>query len=195
MAYHARPCQFVTLSPASLMHYTRLSASARVVVPSPHSASLLSTSAFLSLLLPSPSPFLRVSVLFFQSAFLFVYFPWSISFPPRDVHFSSPPPPPLSMSLSLSHSFRENSAARKTPRHHAIPFIVLGFPSPPPPLPLTKEIHAVAAGSGVTTMRRKRWRTGADGNDSVTTAMTMTMMARRRRDSVYPRLAIQIIIN
>lgn len=115
-----------------------------------------------TLLLPFLTPFLRVSVLPFQSVFLFIYFPWSISFlpayPSRDVSlsFSSSP----SLSLYFSARMRRVSKAH---RHHAI-----SFAAGPPRI-------QVAAGPEMSTERRKRLQTGTGGNDSVAKAMAMAM--------------------
>lgn len=111
MAYHARPCQFVTLSPLLLciIHgYPPLGP----VSLSSLSLLFVSPSAFLSFLFPSLyflllllflTPFLRVSVL--QSVFLFVYFPWSISFLPTYPSHHVPLSSFFSL-LSLSVSLR-----------------------------------------------------------------------------------------
>lgn len=87
--------------PASLMHYTRLSASACVVVSSlSASFSFFLSQCFYRFCFSSPVffsflPFsMYLSALPFQSVFLFAYFPWSISFlptyPSRDGSFLSP---------------------------------------------------------------------------------------------------------
>lgn len=170
------------------MHYTRLSASVRVVVPFPSPLAVLlslSLSAFLSFLLlspfpcrttasscllrPPPIPFLRVSVLPFQSDVLFVYFPWSISFLPayhRAMLLS------LFLSLNLSLVLFAKTmlcrGERSSGGDERVRRIVI----------MRSHLSCLASlesrrgeAREEATERRKRLQTGAGGNDSVAMAM------------------------
>lgn len=132
MAYHARPCQFVTLSPLLLciIHgYPPLGP----VSLSSLSLLFVSPSAFLSFLFPSLyflllllflTPFLRVSVLPFQFVSFSSIFPGpshSCRLTRRTMFLSRP-------SLSFCLSAMRWRRMGKAHRHHAISFIAADPP-------------------------------------------------------------------
>lgn len=201
MAYHARPCQFVTLSPFLLciIHGYPPRPVCRRFSSSPLSATFsifLSLfyrfyrfcfshrSSFSSFPLPIFSPLFYVSL----STSLSICLPFRLFSLVHLVSVGLLIARWFSLFLSLSLCEDADAARQRTGkahRHHTISFIV---PGPP-------RIQAAMARPGVATERRKRLQTGAGGNDRITIAIATMLLSSMLRRHARLQSPSEILIN